>query len=71
MEQREDDKPEAIKRRLELYERETGPLLDFYEGLGLLVTVDGVGELDEVADRILDAVETVRHLRLSAPRGQR
>ena len=71
VEQREDDKPEAIQRRLELYERETGPLLDFYEGLGLLVTVDGVGELDEVAGRILDAVETVRQLRLSHPQGQR
>jgi adenylate kinase len=69
--QREDDKPEAIGRRLELYEQETGPLLDFYEGLGLLVTVDGVGELDDVFNRILDAVETVRQFRLSAPRGQR
>lgn len=71
VEQREDDKPEAIERRLELYERETGPLLEYYEGLGLLVTVDGVGELEEVFSRILDAVETVRQLRLSAPRGQR
>jgi adenylate kinase len=69
--QREDDKPEAIGRRLELYEQETGPLLDFYEGLGLLVIVDGVGELDDVFNRILDAVETVRQFRLSAPRGQR
>jgi adenylate kinase len=69
--QREDDKPEAIERRLELYDRETGPLLDLYEGLGLLVTVDGVGELEVVFSRILDAVETVRQLRLSAPRGQR
>jgi adenylate kinase len=69
--QREDDKPEAIERRLELYEQETGPLLDFYEGLGVLVIVDGVGELDDVFNRILDAVETVRQFRLSAPRGQR
>jgi adenylate kinase len=69
--QREDDKPEAIGRRLELYEQETGPLLDFYEGLGLLVNVDGVGEPDAVFDRILDAVETVRQFRMSSPRGQR
>ena len=69
--QRDDDTEEAIDRRLELYEQETGPLLDFYEGLGLLVTVDGVGEPDEVFDRILDAVETVRQFRMSAPRGQR
>jgi adenylate kinase len=69
--QREDDEPEAIKRRLELYERETGPLLEFYEGLGLLATVDGVGEPDDVFDRIIDGVETVRALRLSSPRGPR
>jgi adenylate kinase len=69
--QREDDMPEAINRRLELYEQETGPLLDFYAGLGLLVTVDGVGELDEVFDRILDSVETVRQFRMSTPRGER
>src|SRR5437588_3184485 len=69
--QREDDKPEAIHRRLELYERETGPLLDFYEGLGLLATVEGVGDPDDVFGRVLDAVETVRQLRQPAPRGQR
>ncbi|HVW31562.1 MAG TPA: nucleoside monophosphate kinase, partial [Acidimicrobiia bacterium] len=69
--QREDDKPEAISRRLELYERETGPLLDFYEGLALLVTVDGDGEADDVYHRIIDGVEAVRQLRFSSPQGQR
>src|SRR5882672_7416322 len=58
--QRDDDKPEAIERRLELYEQETGPLLEFYEALGLLVTVDGVGDLEDVFGRVLDGVETVR-----------
>ena len=69
--QREDDKPEAITRRLELYERDTRPLLDFYAGIGLLVTVDGDGDPDHVFDRILDAVESARQLRLSAPRPPR
>jgi adenylate kinase len=69
--QREDDQPEAIKRRLELYERETGPLLEFYDGLGLLATVDGVGEPDDVFDRISEGAETVRALRLSSPRRPR
>ena len=54
--QREDDTPEAIKKRLELYEQSTRPLLDFYEGLGLLVTVDGVGDPDEVFDRVLEGL---------------
>jgi adenylate kinase len=68
--QREDDQPEAVKRRLQLYEQQTGPLLDFYEGLGLLVRVDGVGEPDEVFSRVLDGVGTVRELRQSAPRAR-
>jgi len=66
--QREDDTPEAVRRRLDLYERNTRPLLDYYEGLGLLATVDGDGDPDAVFGRILDAVEQARQLRLSAPR---
>ena len=66
--QREDDTPEAIKKRLELYEKATRPLLDFDEGLGLLVTVDGVGDPDEVFNRVIEGVETARQLRLSSPR---
>lgn len=69
--QREDDEPEAVKRRLELYEKETGPLLDYYEGLGLLATIDGVGALDEVFDRAVEAVGAVRQLRVSSPSGPR
>ena len=48
----EDDDEEAIRRRLELFASETGPLLDFYDGRGLLVRVDAAGGLDEVTDRI-------------------
>ena len=68
--QREDDKPEAIKRRLELYERDTRPLLDYYEELGLLTTVDGDGAPDDVFNRILQSVEAARERRLSTPRSQ-
>jgi adenylate kinase len=57
---REDDTPEAITRRLDLYDRETGPLLDFYEDLGLLAGVDGVGDPDEVFQRVLRAVDDRR-----------
>ena len=60
--------PDAVRRRLDLYERDTRPLLDYYTGLGLLKTVDGAGDPDEVFGRILDAVERARQLRLSAPR---
>ena len=54
--QREDDTPEAVTKRLELYEKATRPLLDFYEGLGLLVTVDGVGSPDEVFNRVIEGL---------------
>jgi adenylate kinase len=46
--QRNDDKPEAIVKRLEAYERDTAPLLAFYEERGLLVVVDGSKSPDEV-----------------------
>jgi adenylate kinase len=51
--QRDDDTEEAVERRLELYERETLPIVDYYRALGLLATVDGVGEGDEVFDRLV------------------
>jgi adenylate kinase len=58
--QREDDTEEAVMRRLELYEQETAPLIDYYRDQGKLVTVDGVGEGDEVFDRIVEAID--KHL---------
>jgi adenylate kinase len=51
----EDDDEGAIRRRLELFDRETEPLLDFYEGRGLLAEVDAKGELDEVTERVAAA----------------
>jgi adenylate kinase len=69
--QREDDKPDSVKRRLELYEKDTRPLLDYYAELDLLATIDGVGDPDVVFDRILDAVDVLRQARLSAPRAPR
>ena len=46
--QRSDDRPEAIEKRLALFERDTRPLLDFYAERGLLVTVDGAQSVDQV-----------------------
>ena len=53
---RSDDTVEAIGRRLELYEKQTAPLLDWFEARGLLATVDGVGTTDEVFERVVAAV---------------
>ena len=54
---RADDTDEAISRRLELYEKETTPVLGWFEERGKLVAVDGVGSEDEVFARIVSAVD--------------
>ncbi len=55
--QREDDTEEAVMRRLELYEKETVPIIDFYRKLGKLVVVDGTGDSDDVFARLVEQVE--------------
>lgn len=52
--QRDDDKPEAIKERLAIYQSETKPIMDYYEKAGVLVKVDGSGTVDEVVAQILE-----------------
>ena len=53
----EDEDEGAIRRRLELFDRETEPLLDFYDGRGLLVPIQAEGALDEVTGRIAAALD--------------
>ena len=55
--QRPDDTAEAIMTRLQAYERETLPLIDFYSSRGLLETIDGSKEPDDVLRATVDAVE--------------
>ncbi|MEE1296494.1 MAG: adenylate kinase [Bifidobacterium sp.] len=50
---RSDDTPEVIAKRLETYEKETAPLLDIYAKRGLLVSVNGVGDIDEISNEII------------------
>jgi len=54
--ERKDDKKEVIKHRLDVYESETRPLIDFYAGKGLLVNIDGSGEEKEITKRILEVL---------------
>ena len=61
IEGRADDTEEVIRERQAIYRRETAPLADVYAGRGLLVQVDGMGEVDEVTRRIDDALEGARH----------
>ena len=62
--QRDDDTEVAIRRRLELYERETSPLIDWYRERGLLCTVAGSGTPDEVTERLVAEVNRRKRNRL-------
>jgi len=53
---RADDTEEVIRRRLEVYEEQTAPLVNLYAARDLVVTVDGLGAVDEVTERILAAL---------------
>jgi adenylate kinase len=55
--QRDDDTEEAVERRLELYERETVPIIDYYRARTLLTTVDGVGDGDDVFERLTKVID--------------
>lgn len=53
---RADDTEDVIRRRLEVYEEQTAPLINVYAARDLVVTVDGLGEVSEVTGRILEAL---------------
>ena len=65
--QRHDDEEAVISKRLELYERETGPVIRYYAEVGILVRVNGVGPVDEVFVRVITSVEGHRRLRMPTP----
>lgn len=54
--QREDDEPETVRNRLEIYGRQTKPLYEMYENRGLLVNIDAIGSSDDVFARVREAV---------------
>lgn len=54
--QRDDDKEQTIANRLEVYEKQTAPLVDYYRERGLLRSIDGVGEIDEIRARVIEAL---------------
>ncbi|MGH7352401.1 MAG: adenylate kinase [Candidatus Methylomirabilales bacterium] len=55
--QREDDKEETIRHRLQVYRKQTEPLIGYYQNQGLLKTVNGLGEAGEVLARVSRALE--------------
>jgi len=50
---RTDDNQTTMRHRIDVYDRETQPLVDYYAGRGILVSVDGTGDPDDVFERIL------------------
>ena len=54
---REDDNPESVRKRLQVYSDSTAPVIGFYEGRGTLARIDGVGSMDEITARILAALK--------------
>ncbi len=54
---RADDTPESVRTRLQVYNDQTAPVIDYYRQHGQLTVVDGVGGLDEVFTRILEAIQ--------------
>jgi adenylate kinase len=54
--QREDDKPETVKHRIDVYNEQTSPLIVYYQEKGLLVEIDGTQSIENVTDAIMKAV---------------
>jgi adenylate kinase len=61
VQQRADDTPESVNRRLDLYETQTAPLIEYFADRDSLAVVNGVGHPDHVFKRLTDAVEARRH----------
>jgi len=61
--QRDDDSEEAVNRRLDLYETQTAPLLEYYGSRGRLTVVDGTATPDAVFQRLTTAIESARRAR--------
>ncbi len=57
---RADDNADALKKRLDVYHAQTKPLIDFYRGKGLLMSVDGMQSIDDVTTSIMAALDRVK-----------
>ena len=57
--QRPDDNPEAIAKRLDVYEEQTSPIISFYRNEGLLITVSAIGSVEEITERAISALNRI------------
>ena len=57
--QRDDDKEETIRNRLEVYQKSTAPLIDYYKNKGILRSVQGTGSIDDIFNRICEILDGI------------
>ena len=57
--QREDDKAETVAKRLQVYDSQTKPLIEFYEKVGVLKTLDAGKPIDEVFEKIVQILDNL------------
>jgi len=58
--QRDDDREETIKNRLEVYQRSTAPLIDYYKNKGILKSVEGTGSIEDIFNRICEILDGIK-----------
>ena len=56
--QRDDDREDTMRRRLEVYEEQTSPLIAYYAGRNLLRTIDGMGNIEEIQQKLIGIIES-------------
>ena len=59
---RDDDTPEVVRNRLDKYTSQTAPVIDYYRQHGQLTVVDGVGSLDDVFNRLIEALSPAKEV---------
>jgi adenylate kinase len=58
--QRSDDNEETVRNRLEVYEKQTKPLIDYYQSKGLAYFIDGIGKIEDIYSRIKAILDSIK-----------
>jgi adenylate kinase len=59
--QRDDDKEDTIRNRLDVYEKSTAPLIDYYGKKKILKSVEGTGRIDDIFEKVCSVLRAYRH----------